>query len=71
MKVFISWSGERSHLLAQALHESLPLVLHYVKPWLSPAAIFAGDRWAQEVGKDLESSNFEIICVTPENLNSA
>jgi hypothetical protein len=37
MKIFISWSSERSHLLAQALHESLPLLLHYVKPWLSQA----------------------------------
>ncbi len=71
MKIFISWSGERSHLLAQALHESLPLVLHYVKPWLSQADISAGDRWAQEVAKELESSNFGIICITPENLNSA
>jgi hypothetical protein len=70
MKIFISWSGERSHLLAQTLHESLPLVLHYVKPWLSQADISAGDRWAQEVAKELESSNFGIICVTPENLNS-
>jgi hypothetical protein len=71
MKIFISWSGERSHQLAQALHEWLPLVLHYVKPWLSQADIPAGDRWAQEVAKELESSNFGIICVTPENLNSA
>ena len=71
MKIFISWSGERSNVLAQALHDSLPLVLHYVKPWLSHADIRAGDRWAQEVAKELESSNFGIICVTPENLNSA
>lgn len=71
MRIFISWSGERSQQLAQALHESLPLVLHYVKPWLSQADISAGDRWAQEVAKELESSNFGIICVTPENLNAA
>ena len=50
MRIFISWSGERSHQLAHALHESLPLVLHYVKPWLSQADISAGDRWAQEPG---------------------
>ncbi len=70
MKVFISWSGERSRLLAQALHGWLPLVLHYVKPWLSEADVSAGDRWAQVVAKELESSNFGIICVTPENLGS-
>jgi hypothetical protein len=70
MKVFISWSGERSHLLAEALHGWLPLVLHYVKPWLSEADVAAGERWAQAVAKELESSNFGIICVTPENLGS-
>ena len=70
MKVFVSWSGERSRLLAQALHGWLPLVLHYVKPWLSDADVSAGDRWAQVVAKELETSNFGIICVTPENLNS-
>jgi hypothetical protein len=70
MKVFVSWSGERSRLLAQALHGWLPLVLHYVKPWLSDADVSAGDRWATVVAKELETSNFGIICVTPENLNS-
>ena len=57
-------------LLAQALHGWLPLVLHYVKPWLSDADVSAGDRWATVVAKELETSNFGIICVTPENLNS-
>jgi len=70
MKVFISWSGERSRVLAQALHGWLPLVLHYVKPWLSDADVSAGDRWGTVVAKELENSNFGIICVTPENLNS-
>jgi hypothetical protein len=70
MKVFVSWSGERSRVLAQALHGWIPLVLHYVKPWLSDADVSAGDRWATVVAKELETSNFGIICVTPENLNS-
>jgi hypothetical protein len=70
MKVFISWSGERSQLLAQALHGWLPLVLHYVQPWLSEADVAAGDRWAQAIAKELETSNFGVICVTPENLTS-
>ena len=68
MKVFLSWSGERSQALAQALREWLPLVLHYVDPWLSEADVAAGERWAQEVAKELDASNFGIICVTPENV---
>jgi hypothetical protein len=70
MKVFISWSGERSESLAKALREWFPLVLHYVEPWLSKSDIEAGERWSVEIAKELEASNFGIICVTKENLNS-
>lgn len=70
MKVFISWSGGRSHALADALHAWLPLVLHYVEPWLSQADIEAGQRWADQVAKELEACNFGILCVTRENLDS-
>jgi hypothetical protein len=70
LKVFISWSGERSQKLAQYLKDWLPLVLHPVEPWLSKEDISAGERWAQSVAKELESSNFGIICITRENVNS-
>lgn len=70
MKVFISWSGERSHALGQALREWLPMVLQYLEPWLSQSDIEAGERWANEVGKELEASNFGIICITRENVSS-
>jgi len=70
MKVFISWSGPRSQALAQALRDWLPLVLHYVEPWLSESDIAAGERWAQSVAKQLETSNFGIICVTRENVGA-
>jgi hypothetical protein len=70
MKVFISWSGERSHALATALHDWMPLVLHYVEPWLSQADIEAGQRWADQVAKELEASNFGILCITRENVGS-
>lgn len=70
MKVFISWSGERSHTLANALHDWMPLVLHYVEPWLSQADIEAGQRWADQVAKELEACNFGILCITRENVSS-
>jgi len=70
MKVFISWSGERSKALAVALKENLPLILQYAKPWVSEKDISAGDRWAQAIAGELESSNFGILCITPENLRS-
>lgn len=70
MKVFISWSGERSKEMANALREWLPMVLQYVEPFVSDKDISAGDRWAQKIAGELESANFGIICITPENLSS-
>lgn len=70
MKVFIGWSGERSQAMALAFRDWLPLVLHYVEPWLSETDIAAGERWADAIAKELEASNFGILCITPENLTS-
>jgi len=71
VKVFISWSGERSKLLAIALREWLQPILQSVEVWMSEADIDAGDRWGQEVARELSSCNFGIICVTPENLGAS
>lgn len=70
MKIFISWSGERSEALAKALREWFPLVLHFIEPWLSQSDIQAGERWSIEIAKELENCNFGVICITRENLSS-
>lgn len=70
MKVFISWSGKRSKALANALKEWLPLIVQHAKPWVSDKDISAGERWAQAIAGELETSNFGILCITPENLSS-
>ncbi len=69
MKVFLSWSGEQSKQVASALHEWLPLVLHYVEPWVSDLDISAGERWSQEIAAQLEACDFGVICVTRDSLN--
>lgn len=70
MKVFISWSGQRSRAVAVALKEWLPIVLEGVEPWVSDKDISAGERWAQSIAGELEAANFGVICITPENLNA-
>jgi len=70
MRVFVSWSGERSKVLAQALKEWLPLVLHNVEPWMSEADVAAGVRWEVDIAKELEAANFGITCVTRDNVNA-
>jgi len=42
--VFISWSGERSGLVAAALHDWLPMVVQTADPWMSSEGIEKGTR---------------------------
>ena len=70
MKVFLSWSGERSKLIAETLREWLPLVIQAIKPWLSASDIDKGTRWSSEIASQLEDTTFGIICLTPDNLEA-
>lgn len=70
VKVFLSWSGERSKKTAEALWTWLPDVLQYVSPWLSSLDISAGRRGVREITDELAEANFGIICATPENQSS-
>lgn len=70
MKVFISWSGSRSLEAAKAIVNWLPMILHYVKPWLSESGIEAGSRWSPKVAEELEQTHFGILLITPENLTA-
>jgi hypothetical protein len=67
MKVFISWSGSVSHEVALALREWLPSVIQSIDPYVSSEDIDKGARWGAEIGKELEASDFGILCVTPGN----
>lgn len=66
-KVFISWSGELSRKLGEALRNWLPAALQYVKPYFSPDDIEKGAKWNSEIAKELETSNIGIICLTQDN----
>lgn len=70
MKVFISWSGERSHAIASALHDWLPSVIQTIETWISDADINKGARWAEKLAAGLEQTHVGIICLTPDNLNA-
>lgn len=67
MKVFISFSGERSKAVAVALREFLGNMLQMLEPWYSEE-IGKGRRWSQEIAEQLEKTQFGIVCLTPENL---
>ncbi|HEX8250732.1 MAG TPA: TIR domain-containing protein [Pyrinomonadaceae bacterium] len=69
MKIFISWSGERSRAVAKALNDWLPKVIQAVKPFYSPE-IEKGAKWSNEIDGELDGTSFGIICLTPDNLES-
>ena len=68
MKIFISWSGDRSKKLAEALRKWLPNVIQALDPWMSSEDIPKGKRWRTNIGQRLEGTHVGIICLTKENL---
>ena len=68
MKLFISWSGQQSAVVASALRSWIPRVLQAVEPWLSSADIESGARWSPAIEEQLLECKAGIICVTRENI---
>lgn len=68
MKVFISWSGERSKKVAQIFRDWLPTVIQAIEPFVSSEDIEKGSRWNTDIAQELKESSFGLICVTKENL---
>jgi TIR domain len=70
MLVVLSWSGEKSRLVARALERTLPLSLQHVTPWVSERDIGAGETWFNELMKNLSRCRIGVVCMTPDNIAS-
>ena len=70
MKVFISWSGERSKKVALVFRDWLPTVIQAIDPFVSSEDIEKGARWNTDIAQELKESSFGLICVTKDNLDS-
>lgn len=70
MKVFISWSGSKSHKVALALKDWLPKVIQSLELYVSSENIDKGARWSTDIATELETSNFGILCVTRDNFEA-
>lgn len=70
MKVFVSWSGERSKLVAEGLRKNLKLIDNAIEPFMSELDVGPGRRWISELNRELESTKVGIICLTCENLQT-
>lgn len=69
MKVFISWSDNRSRKIADLLSDWLPTIIQAIEPWLS-TNIPKGARSMTEISSELEKTQVGIICLTSENLDN-
>lgn len=69
MKVFISWSGERSKLIAELLDDWIQCVIQAVDPWMSSKDIDRGALWFTEISDQLANTSIGIVCLTKENRN--
>ena len=69
MKIFLSWSGDKSKLIAESLKDWLEQVIQSTEPWIS-TSIEKGKKWSKEISDKLEESKVGIICLTRENLNA-
>ena len=70
MKVFISWSGQDSKKLGEALRDWLPGVLQLVTPYFTPSDIEKGTRWSTDISRELSESQIGILCVTRDNIHN-
>lgn len=70
MKVFLSWSGEGSRIVAEKLRHWLRDVLAALEPWISEIDITPGARWSRVVDRQLREMSFGILCLTPSNISS-
>lgn len=70
MKVFMSWSGLRSKLTAELLHDWVKCVIQAAQPWISSKGIERGALWFSEINNELKDTAVGIICLTQENKNA-
>lgn len=70
MKVFLSWSDERSRMAAVAFKAWIEEVLQCVEPWMSPD-IEKGANWPTELSERLNETYVGVVFLTRENLASS
>lgn len=70
LRVFISWSGDRSKTVATALRVWLGQVTNGATYFMSDLDIEAGARWDEVISAELETGSFGVAVLTPESLES-
>jgi hypothetical protein len=70
MRIFTSWSGQRSRKAAQGLESLLQDIFAETVQVFVSDHIRPGEVWAQRLGTELEHSDFGILCLTKDNFEA-
>ena len=69
IRVFVSWSGKKSNRVAERISKLLPSIIPNVKVFFS-ANMRPGAVWGLELLRAIAKSQYAILCVTRDNLDS-
>src|SRR6266568_748290 len=70
VRVFVSWSGPASKVVAETFRTWLPSVIQTLDVFVSSNDIEKGVRWRAEIDAQIAGSHFGIACLTPENVGA-
>jgi hypothetical protein len=69
MKIFLSWSGHKSKMVARALKSGLEKLSNKCAPWLSDD-LTPGTQWAKELSRHIKQADVAVICLTRRNVSA-
>ena len=70
MKIFISWSGELSYTIAVLFSKWIPLMVQPVTTIVAAGEDKRGEAWFKKLMYQVKQTDFAIICLSMDNLNS-
>jgi TIR domain len=70
MRIFLSWSGDRSKAAALGLKSLLESIFPDAVDVFISDHIDAGDTWARRLESELEQSQFGVLCLTQDNFQA-
>lgn len=70
LEIFLSWSGPKSERLAQIFKNYIEDFFANATVYMSSEDIHGGEKWRDNIEKNLNDRNFSFIFLTPDNLKS-
>jgi hypothetical protein len=68
-RVFLSWSGESSRLVAKALSAGMQQLSERLEPWLSED-LEPGAEWASTLVPQIRKAKLAVLCLTRRNVGA-